>query len=64
MGGFGYVRMVKNVSTGRKYARKKFFQRELDKKDWLEKVHNEIEIMEKCKHVSVAPPLTKLELII
>lgn len=64
MGGFGYVRMVKNVSTGKKYARKKVFQRELDKKDWLEKVHNEIEIMEKYKHVSVAPPLTKLELII
>lgn len=63
-GAFGEVWMVINVSTGKDYARKTFFRSGLESETWLKVVKNEIEIMHKYKHVSVAPPLTKLELII
>lgn len=63
-GTFGEVCRVINVSTGKVYARKKFLQNGLERKTWLKIVKNEIEIMHKYKHVSVDPPLTKLELII
>lgn len=63
MGAFGEVWMVINVSTGKKYARKKFFRNGLKREIWLKMVKEEIRIMKKYEHVSVASPLAKLELI-
>ena len=63
-GAFGKVWLVKNVSTGERYARKKFFQSVLEREAWLKAVKNEIQIMHDYKHVSVAPILIKLELTI
>lgn len=65
IGAFGEVWMVKDVSTGEEFARKTFFRSPgLERETWLKKVKNEIETIHKYKHVSVAPPLTKQELII
>ena len=63
-GTFGEVMLVRNVSTGKYYARKTFKKTQEKEEAWLEKIRNEKTIMDDYPHVSIATLLTKLELII
>lgn len=64
-GEFGEVHRVIDAGNGEFYAVKTFFplpsnqehgkKRKLDEEDWLQKVRNEVVIMEKNPHVSVTP---------